>query len=619
MKYNAFISYSHIADGLLSSKIQLGLQKVAKPWYKIRALNIYRDQTNLSVTPDLWGTIQNALYNTEYIILMASPTAAKSKWVNKEIIFWLKNRSLDTIIIAITEGDLVWNDEQNAFDFKASDAVPEILLRAYTEEPLYVDLRNFRTQIDLSLNNPSFKEKIISVAARLHNKSVIDMLSDEVTEHRKTIRLRNSAILILCILLLTSISLFIYSLQQTKNAERERDIAVSRELTLSAEKNISHDPQLSLILGVYAAEKLYNISHELSSDSRSFLQRVIKANYRKLPVLFGENGFGSGGVEAFAVSPDGKKMAIGSSGNVVKVISTDSLNALFEVSQDWTVSIAWSSDNKYFATSGQVDKTANIWDAQTGRNIKQFKYENTGGIMDVAWRPNTHVLAFALANGGSSMVKVYDLDKDTMLFEVPGIRVSWSPNADKIATGGLHDWVLLVYDHNGNFICKLPGDNQYVHDIAWNSDNSTVAAVSVDDQLNILDVKSCHEIEKKKIEFPLSVAWSPDKRFLAVGGGSNNVKIFDVIDHYKLVDSVDYTTTITGDVVSGSDIKGYVLKIAWTKDGKELIIGDREGSITYVNMDLLYNNSDTALVTVAKSLITRKLSKKEMKEYLHTQ
>jgi WD40 repeat protein len=619
MKYNAFISYSHIADGLLSSKIQLGLQKVAKPWYKIRALNIYRDQTNLSVTPDLWGTIQNALYNTEYIILMASPTAAKSKWVNKEIIFWLKNRSLDTIIIAITEGDLVWNDEQNAFDFKASDAVPEILLRAYTEEPLYVDFRNFRTQIDLSLNNPSFKEKIISVAARLHNKSVIDMLSDEVTEHRKTIRLRNSAILILCILLLTSISLFIYSLQQTKNAERERDIAVSRELTLSAEKNISHDPQLSLILGVYAAEKLYNISHELSSDSRSFLQRVIKANYRKLPVLFGENGFGSGGVEAFAVSPDGKKMAIGSSGNVVKVISTDSLNVLFEVSQDWTVSIAWSSDNKYFATSGQVDKTANIWDAQTGRNIKQFKYENTGGIMDVAWRPNTHVLAFALANGGSSMVKVYDLDKDTMLFEVPGIRVSWSPNADKIATGGLHDWVLLVYDHNGNFICKLPGNNQYVHDIAWNSDNSTVAAVSVDDQLNILDVKSCHEIEKKKIEFPLSVAWSPDKRFLAVGGGSNNVKIFDVIDHYKLVDSVDYTTTITGDVVSGSDIKGYVLKIAWTKDGKELIIGDREGSITYVNMDLLYNNSDTALVTVAKSLITRKLSKKEMKEYLHTQ
>ena len=619
MKYNAFISYSHIADGLLSSKIQLGLQKVAKPWYKIRALNIYRDQTNLSVTPDLWGTIQNALYNTEYIILMASPTAAKSKWVNKEIIFWLKNRSLDTIIIAITEGDLVWNDEQNAFDFKASDAVPEILLRAYTEEPLYVDFRNFRTQIDLSLNNPSFKEKIISVAARLHNKSVIDMLSDEVTEHRKTIRLRNSAILILCILLLTSISLFIYSLQQTKNAERERDIAVSRELTLSAEKNISHDPQLSLILGVYAAEKLYNISHELSSDSRSFLQRVIKANYRKLPVLFGENGFGSGGVEAFAVSPDGKKMAIGSSGNVVKVISTDSLNVLFEVSQDWTVSIAWSSDNKYFATSGQVDKTANIWDAQTGRNIKQFKYENTGGIMDVAWRPNTHVLAFALANGGSSMVKVYDLDKDTMLFEVPGIRVSWSPNADKIATGGLHDWVLLVYDHNGNFICKLPGDNQYVHDIAWNSDNSTVAAVSVDDQLNILDVKSCSEIEKKKIEFPLSVAWSPDKRFLAVGGGSNNVKIFDVIDHYKLIDSVDYTTTITGDVVSGSDIKGYVLKIAWTKDGKELIIGDREGSITYVNMDLLYNNSDTALVTVAKSLITRKLSKKEMKEYLHTQ
>jgi hypothetical protein len=144
MKYNAFISYSHIADGLLSSKIQLGLQKIAKPWYKIRALNIYRDQTNLSLTPNLWGTIQNALENADFLMLMASPAAAQSNWVNKEISFWLNNRSLDTIIIVITEGNLFWNDDLNSFDPTLSDAVPGILLKAYTAEPLYVDLRNFQ-------------------------------------------------------------------------------------------------------------------------------------------------------------------------------------------------------------------------------------------------------------------------------------------------------------------------------------------------------------------------------------------------------------------------------------------------------------------------------------------
>jgi WD40 repeat protein len=399
-------------------------------------------------------------------------------------------------------------------------------------------------------------------------------------------------------------------------AKRERDVAVSRELTLSAEKNIAKYPQLSLILGLYAAEKLFDINHELSADNRSLLQRTIKANYKKLPLLFGEPDMLTGGVEAFAISPDGKKIAVGSQKNVVKIIDAESFKILFEVEQEWTVSIAWSSDGKYLATSGQQDRTANIWDANNGRNIKKFK-ENTG-ISDVAWQPNTHVLAFASAKGDNSMIKVYDLDRDSMLFEVPDIRVSWSPGADKIATGGLGDWIMLIYDNKGKFICKLPGQNQYVHDIAWNADNNTVAAVSVDDQLNILDVKSCSKIEKKNIDFPLSVAWSPDKRFLAVGGGANSVKIFDAKDHYKTVDSVDYTTTITGDVVSGSDIQGYVLKIAWTKDGKKLVISDREGSITYVNMNLLYNRSDTSLMSVARSLITRELSAAERKEYLHT-
>ena len=74
--YNAFISYSHAADGNLAPALQAGLEKFAKPWYKIRNLNIFRDEASLSASPHLWLNIQQALEQSEYLIYMASPVSA---------------------------------------------------------------------------------------------------------------------------------------------------------------------------------------------------------------------------------------------------------------------------------------------------------------------------------------------------------------------------------------------------------------------------------------------------------------------------------------------------------------------------------------------------------------
>ena len=54
MKYDAFISYSHAADGALAPALQRGLHRLAKPWYALRALRVYRDETNLAADPGMW-------------------------------------------------------------------------------------------------------------------------------------------------------------------------------------------------------------------------------------------------------------------------------------------------------------------------------------------------------------------------------------------------------------------------------------------------------------------------------------------------------------------------------------------------------------------------------------
>lgn len=83
--YDAFVSYSHAADGRLAPALQAGLQSIGKPWYQRRALRVFRDVTSLSASPELWPTIERALERSRYFILLASPESARSVWVEREV------------------------------------------------------------------------------------------------------------------------------------------------------------------------------------------------------------------------------------------------------------------------------------------------------------------------------------------------------------------------------------------------------------------------------------------------------------------------------------------------------------------------------------------------------
>ena len=115
--YKAFISYSRKADSALASSIQSALKRFARPWYRIRWMPIFRDETSLSLTEALWVTIEQALSESEYFVLIASPTAAGSSGVKREIDYWRKHNSPKTLLIVLADGDIVWNDDRGDFDW----------------------------------------------------------------------------------------------------------------------------------------------------------------------------------------------------------------------------------------------------------------------------------------------------------------------------------------------------------------------------------------------------------------------------------------------------------------------------------------------------------------------
>lgn len=75
------------------------------------------------------------------MILLASPEAARSTWVGRECEYWTRSGRRGNLLLALTDGDIVWDPQRGDFDWDATTALPPSLRGVFTEEPLYIDLR----------------------------------------------------------------------------------------------------------------------------------------------------------------------------------------------------------------------------------------------------------------------------------------------------------------------------------------------------------------------------------------------------------------------------------------------------------------------------------------------
>jgi len=289
--YDGFISYSHAADDLLAPRLQAGLQRFAKPWWKRRALRIFRDESSLSANPHLWSSITDALDQSAWFVLLLSPDAAESPWVNNEVEYWLANRDPDRIIPVLTDGDFTWYDN----DF-ISDAAPPALQGAFSDEPRWVDLRFARSEEQLDLNNPTFSAAVADIASAIRGVPKEELASEEVRQHRRTVRTAWAAGIIVLALAVAAGGAALFANAQRveadeqraaaeeesaradaeaaraneeadranelaeqeaaarREADRNAELARSRELSASAINVLDEDAELSVLLALAAAE-----------------------------------------------------------------------------------------------------------------------------------------------------------------------------------------------------------------------------------------------------------------------------------------------------------------------------------------------------------------------------
>ena len=408
-KYKAFISYSHAADGRLAPTLQSALHRFAKPWNRLRAMRVFRDQTGLGVTPALWGSIQTALEESEYFLLLASPKAAQSAWVDREVEFWLETRSSSQLLIVLTDGELQWRGSD--FDWNLTDSLPRRLEHVFSEEPKHLDLRWAKTSTDLSLRQPQFLEAVATLSSTLQGEPLDAMIGEDVQQHRKTRLLTRAAVTGLIGLSASALIAALLAIRQRDIAEGQREQSRQRLVRLNVAnglKLIDEGDFSGSLLWFVEALKLEPVGSRGQAQQRLRLNSVLRQHPALCQVWSADQGFPRFSRDGRAVFVDtdegatriwdvnsglavnlpkelkGRVLAVDLDEKGMRVVAETDKGArvydgqtgqeLFALTTAKVNDAKFNADGKLLVTA-QADHTARLWDAQTGRQLQVFPHD----------------------------------------------------------------------------------------------------------------------------------------------------------------------------------------------------------------------------------------------------
>lgn len=385
--YDVFISYSHALDGTLAPTLQRELEQFAKPWYRVRSLRVFRDDASLSANPSLWSSIEQALSNSSWFVLLASPAAARSIWVNREVSWWLAHRSIDRLLIVRTEGEFRWDGHGGDCD-GATAALPPALRGAFVEEPRWVDLRWLRDVEQVHRSNPRLRECVADIAAAVREVPKDELIGEHIRQHRRTMRLARGAISALIVLTVAALIAAFIAVGQRNTARSQARIATARALASAAVANL--DTRLNLAQ-LFAAEA-YRMDQ--NAQTRYALFQAVSASpqiARYLPI----------GMPASTVagSADGHVVAAGTEdGRLLRWDLIRRTRMETKVSAQRIVNIGLSADGDVVAAA--VGSTAYRW--TPAQNTTQSLPVVAGANAALAAVSPSGHLAVVLANGPST-------------------------------------------------------------------------------------------------------------------------------------------------------------------------------------------------------------------------
>ena len=142
--------------------------------------------------------------------------------------YWLEHRGVDALLIAVTDGELVWDSGLGDFIWRDGIPLPPVLAGRFPTEPKWVDVRPYREDADSA--DAKFIEAGANFASAIRGMPKEDLLSQEVRQQRRALTLAWSAVSTLAVLIALAGG-------QWWEADRARKAALAAEQVAISERD----------------------------------------------------------------------------------------------------------------------------------------------------------------------------------------------------------------------------------------------------------------------------------------------------------------------------------------------------------------------------------------------
>jgi WD40 repeat protein len=270
-------------------------------------------------------------------------------------------------------------------------------------------------------------------------------------------------------------------------------------------------------------------------------------------------------VEVVAFSPDGSRLATGSTDRTARVWAVETGEPLATLEhRGGVLAVAFSPDGSRLAT-GSYDGTARLWDAETGEHLATL--EHRGGVLavafsaDGAWlatgsydgsarlwevgsaerpvrmrHPSIMAMAFSpdgtrLVTGGQTEARLWDAETGEQVTQLAHdgavLAVAFSPDGTRLATGSQDRTAKVWAAASGQRVARLEHGGGVLA-VAFSADGTRLGTGSYDNTARIWEVRTQAWKTLVRHDSILAVTLSPDGRWLATGSGDETALLWDV-------------------------------------------------------------------------------------------